>query len=74
MYYINTQTGIADASNIIVTLRVVPTVIVAYNVTVGQVPYTGTITVLMTDVNGATVYSGSDQAHSMSVLTTVLPV
>jgi hypothetical protein len=51
-----------------------PTVTASYNVTVGQLAYTGAITVLITDVHSATIYSGPLQYYSTPVYTSLFPI
>jgi hypothetical protein len=47
---------------------------VTYSVLVGSVVYSGDITVLVTDVNNNTVYSGSNQTYSTMILDSVFPI
>jgi hypothetical protein len=60
-YLVYTQTDIQDASNIVVALVSSPSTSAKYSVmidTANPVAYTGDVSVIITDVNGATVYSG----------------
>jgi len=47
---------------------------VTYSVLVGSVVYSGDITVLVTDVNNNTVYSGSNQTYSTIILESAFPI
>jgi hypothetical protein len=47
---------------------------VTYSVLVGSVVYSGDITVLVTDVNNNTVYSGSNQTYSTMILESAFPI
>jgi hypothetical protein len=60
-YLAYSKTNIQDASNIVIALTDAPTTSAKYSVMIGTanpVAYTGAISVLITDVNGATIYSG----------------
>lgn len=72
-YSVYNQTGISDASNLQITLVPLQTLI-KYNLTANTQTYTGSLTVLIKDVNQNTVYSGSATFWTANVSVLIFPL
>jgi hypothetical protein len=72
-YQVSTTTGIADASNVQIILSPIMNVIM-YNVTANNLAYSGSLTVLLKDVNSNTVYSGNAATWSSTLSVLSFPL
>jgi hypothetical protein len=73
-YQVFTQTGIASMTNLQIPLTSSPTSPISYAVLVAGAVYNGAINVVITDNLSATVYTGTAQTYSTSILSSRFPI